>query len=107
MYERYLRIRSTATRIEALRHPRRPSARTAEERAAMAERVGQIRSPMLIVVGSLDRAVPNVQRLHSLVPHSEYVEIEGAPHNVYYEAAAQYNEAVAGFLARTLATAAV
>jgi len=107
MYERYLRIRSTATRIEALRHPRRPSARTAEERAAMAERVPQIRSPMLIVVGSLDRAVPNAQRLHRLVPHSEYVAIEGAPHNVYYEAAAQYNEAVAGFLARTLAGAAV
>jgi len=107
MYERYLRIRSTATRIEALRHPRRPSARTSEQRAAMAEGVPQIRSPMLIVVGSLDRAVPNAQRLHRLVPHSEYVAIEGAPHNVYYEAAAQYNEAVAGFLARTLAGAAV
>jgi pimeloyl-ACP methyl ester carboxylesterase len=26
------------------------------------------------------------------------VEIEGAPHNVYYEAAAAYNDAVAGFL---------
>ena len=107
MFERYLRIRSTATRIEALRHPRRPAERTRQERAAMAERVPAIRSPMLIVVGSLDRAVPAAERLHGLVPPSELVTIEGAPHNVYYEAAAQYNEAVAGFLARTLATAAV
>jgi pimeloyl-ACP methyl ester carboxylesterase len=103
MFERYLRIRSTATRIEALRHPRRPAERTRQERAAMAERVGQIRSPMLIVVGSLDRAVPAAERLHALVPHSEHTVIPGAPHNVYYEAAAQYNDAVAGFLARTLA----
>jgi pimeloyl-ACP methyl ester carboxylesterase len=62
---------------------------------------------MLIVVGSLDRAVPAADRLHRLVPHSEYVVIEGAPHNVYYEAADRYNEAVAAFLARTLAAAAV
>lgn len=105
MYERYLRIRSTATRLEAMRRPRRPAARTLEERAAMADRVGGIRSPMLIVVGALDRAVPAAERLHGLVPHSEYSVIPDAPHNVYYEAATAYNAAVSGFLAQTLLTA--
>ncbi|HKU40479.1 MAG TPA: alpha/beta hydrolase [Polyangiales bacterium] len=100
MYERYLRIRSTATRIEALRHPRPPSRRSLAERRALAERVGAITSPMLIVVGSLDRVVPMCERLHALVPHSQYLSIEGAPHNVYYEAAASYNAAVDAFLAK-------
>lgn len=99
MYERYLRIRSTATRIEALRNPRRLSARTVADRRVLAERVSAVKSPMLIVVGALDRLVPMCERLHSLVPHSQYVTIEGAPHNVYYEAAARYNEAVDAFLA--------
>ena len=102
MYERYLRIRSTATRIEALRHPRRPSETARTERAALAGRIGAVRSPMLIVVGSLDRAVPSAERLHELVPHSELRVIAGAPHNVYYEAAAEYNAAVDDFLTRVL-----
>lgn len=101
MYERYLRIRSTATRIEALRHPR-PRTRQLADRATLAERVGAIRSPLLIVVGGLDRARPSAERLHELAPHSEYRVIEGAPHNVYYEAAAEYNAAVTDFLGRVL-----
>jgi pimeloyl-ACP methyl ester carboxylesterase len=101
MYERYLRIRSTATRLEAMRHPRRRT-RTLEERATLADKVGNIRSPMLIVVGSLDRLRPNCEKLHELVPGSEYRSIEGAPHNVYYEAAAEYNDTVDSFLSRVL-----
>ncbi len=100
MYERYLRIRSTATRLEAMRHPRRPAARTLEERGALGERAGAIRSPMLIVVGTLDRMLEPARRLHDAVGHSELVEIAGAPHNVYYEAGEPYNAAVAGFLDR-------
>lgn len=99
MYERYLRIRSTATRIEALRHPRRPAQRTLDERESLAGGVGAITSPMLIIAGSLDRLVPYCERLHQLVPQSAYEVIEGAPHNVYYEAAARYNELVDRFLA--------
>ncbi len=100
MYERYLRIRSTATRIEAMRHPRRPSARTLAERGALADAVHGITSPMLIVVGALDRLVPMCERLHALVVGSEYLAIPGAPHNVYYEAAVEYNAAVDAFLAK-------
>ena len=104
MFERYLRIRSTATRIEALRHPRRPSAGTLTERGRLAEGVKGIRSPMLVVVGALDRLVPWCERLHEAVPHSEYHVIERAPHNVYYEAADAYNERVDQFLAGVLST---
>jgi pimeloyl-ACP methyl ester carboxylesterase len=103
MYERYLRIRSTATRLEAMRHPRSPSTRTAEERLSMAERVGAIRSPLLAVVGSLDAAVPAAEKLHELVEGSELHVVDGAPHNVYYEAAEEYNEVLDGFLSRVLA----
>lgn len=102
MYERYLRIRSTATRLEAMRHPRRRGARTDAERSALGDGVGRITSPMLIVCGSLDRLLPACDNLHRLVPGSEYVVIEGAPHNVYYEAAEPYNAAVDAFLAQVL-----
>jgi pimeloyl-ACP methyl ester carboxylesterase len=98
MYERYLRIRSTATRLEYMRNPRPRNPKTIAEGESLAERVGAITSPLLVVVGSLDRAVPNAERLHKLVPGSRYALIEGAPHNVYYEAAEPYNEAVAAFL---------
>ncbi len=103
LYERYLRIRSTATRLEALRYPRRPSQKSLGERAALGERVGAIRSPMCIIMGSLDRLLPHAERLHQLVPGSEFHVIEGAPHNVYYEAAAEYNAIAARFLDRVLA----
>jgi pimeloyl-ACP methyl ester carboxylesterase len=106
MFERYLRIRSTATRLEAMRHPRTRS-RAFAERAGLAEKVGAIRSPLLIVVGELDRLRPNCERLHELVPGSQYHVVAGAPHNVYYEAAAEYNAVVDGFLTRVLSAAGV
>lgn len=101
MFERYLRIRSTATRIEALRHPR---ARTLgfPDRDSLSGLVGKIQSPMLVVVGGLDRLVPAAELLHQLVPHSRYRLIEGAPHNVYYEAAADYNAELSAFLEQVL-----
>lgn len=102
LYERYLRIRSTATRIEALRYPRPRSAMLAD-RATLGERIGGVTSPMLIIVGELDRLRPACERLHAAVPYSEYRIIPGAPHNVYYEAAAAYNAAVDEFLQRVLA----
>lgn len=99
MYERYLRIRSTATRIEALRHPRRTTRGLLGDPAELAAGVAKISSPMLIVVGGLDRLVPWAEHLHRLVPRSEYHVIAGAPHNVYYEAAAAYNARLDQFLA--------
>lgn len=102
MHERYLRIRSTATRLEAARHPRPFAAATLEERRTLHQRIQAVTSPMLVVVGSLDRAVPRAELLHKRVAGSEYCLIQGAPHNVYYEAATAYNDAVSDFLARRL-----
>lgn len=104
MFERYLRIRSTATRLEALRHPRSRAA-TWQDRATLADRVGVISAPMMIIVGELDRLKPACERLHALVPGSRYQVIAGAPHNVYYEAATEYNAVVSQFLAAVLETA--
>lgn len=98
MYERYLRIRSTATRLEYMRHPRKRNPRTIEETQTVHDLIGNVKSPMLVIVGSLDGLVPNAKRLHSLVSHSQYEEIDGAPHNVYWEAADEWNRRVDSFL---------
>jgi pimeloyl-ACP methyl ester carboxylesterase len=97
LYDRYFRIRSTATRIEALRHPRTPTAAN-PTRAEVADMVVKVGSPMQIVVGGLDRAVPSAQHLNELVPGSRLAVIDGAPHNVYWEAAREYNATVSEFL---------
>jgi pimeloyl-ACP methyl ester carboxylesterase len=99
MYERYLRIRSTATRLEYMRHPRPQSAKTVAETEDLNERIGRVSSPMLVIVGSLDPLVPNAERLHETVRHSRYHAVEGAPHNVYWEAAEEWNREVDGFIA--------
>jgi pimeloyl-ACP methyl ester carboxylesterase len=98
MYERYLRIRSTATRLEYMRHPRERNPKTLEETAALEQSITAVTSPMLVIVGALDRLVPAAKNLHSLVPHSQYAEIPDSPHNVYWETAKEWNEAVTGFL---------
>jgi pimeloyl-ACP methyl ester carboxylesterase len=99
MYDRYYRIRSTATRIEYLRHPRPRSAKAAQESAKLHETLAAVSSPLLVLVGTLDRALDSARRLHRLVPHSSYAEIPGAPHNAYFESADEWNAAVDRFLA--------
>jgi len=98
LYERYLRIRSTATRLEALRHPRARSM-AGPGREELDEAVTKIQSPMLVVVGDLDRLAPNARALAAAVPGAKLHVVKDSPHNVYYETAEEYNRAVAGFLA--------
>lgn len=97
LYDRYLRIRSTATRLEAMRHPRTRTM-VNPTREELDEAVKKIQSPMLAVVGALDRMAPNSRALADAVPGAEFHEVENAPHNVYYETAGEYNQVVAGFL---------
>lgn len=98
LYDRYLRIRSTATRIEALRHPRtRTMANPSREELDTA--VAKIQSPMLVVAGELDWLAPNARALAEAVPGARLHMVENAPHNVYYETAEEYNRVVAEFLA--------
>ncbi|HEY2505658.1 MAG TPA: alpha/beta hydrolase [Streptosporangiaceae bacterium] len=98
LYERYLRIRSTATRLEAMRHPR-PRAMSQPSREDLDQGVATIRSPMLVVVGDLDRLAPNARKLAATVPEAKLHVVKDSPHNVYYETAAEYNQVVAAFLA--------
>jgi pimeloyl-ACP methyl ester carboxylesterase len=98
LYERYLRIRSTATRLEALRHPRTRSM-VRPGREDLDEAVATIRSPMLVVAGELDWLAPNARALAAAVPGAKLRLVKDSPHNVYYETAAEYNQAVAEFLA--------
>jgi pimeloyl-ACP methyl ester carboxylesterase len=98
LFERYLRIRSTATRIEALRHPR-PRSMTRPGREDLEQGVATIRSPMLVVVGELDRLAPNARALAATVPGARLHVVPDSPHNVYYETAADYNQVVSEFLA--------
>jgi pimeloyl-ACP methyl ester carboxylesterase len=98
LYERYLRIRSTATRLEAMRHPR-PRSMAGPSREDLDQGVATIRSPMLVVVGDLDRLAPNARALAATVPGARLHVVNGSPHNVYYETAAEYNQVVSEFLA--------
>jgi pimeloyl-ACP methyl ester carboxylesterase len=97
LYERYLRIRSTATRLEALRYPRARSLRR-PSREELDQGVAAIRSPMLVVVGELDWLAPNARMLAATVPGAKLHVVRGSPHNVYYETAAEYNQVVSAFL---------
>jgi pimeloyl-ACP methyl ester carboxylesterase len=99
-YERYVRLRSTATRIEAARHPRRPTMKN-PGRGELAERVTTITSPMRIVVGDKDWLYAAARHLHELLPHAELTVLPGAPHNAYFEVADEYNATVRDFLAGT------
>ena len=98
--DRYARLRSTGTRLEAQRHPRQASAanpsREPKELAALA---GGITSPMLVIVGALDSLRPAAEHLHQLVPHSRLHVVADNAHNEYYQAAGEFNRVVAEFLA--------
>lgn len=96
-YERYVRLRSTATRIEAARHPRRPTA-IDPSREELAARASEIRSPMHVVVGDRDWLFEAAKHLHELVSQSTLDVLPGAPHNAYFEMPEAYNDSVGAFL---------
>jgi pimeloyl-ACP methyl ester carboxylesterase len=97
-YDRYIRLRSTATRIEATRRPRRGTA-VNPARGELADVVGLIRSPMQIIVGEHDWLAEAGAHLHEHVEGSRLATVPGAPHNVYYQTPTAYNDVVATFLA--------
>lgn len=101
-YERYLRIRSTATRLEASRRPRTPTA-VDPTLPELGVRVGTITSPMHIVVGDRDWLFKAAKHLHELVPSSQITVLSGAPHNAYFEVPDAYNRAVREFLTSLVA----
>jgi pimeloyl-ACP methyl ester carboxylesterase len=103
LVDRYIRVRSTAVRLEAQRHPRQTTqANPAWDAEVLAEGVKAIRSPMLIIVGAQDYLRPAAERLHELVPQSRLCIIEGAAHSAHYEKFDEYVHLVHEFLAGAL-----
>src|SRR3954452_19408219 len=96
-YERYVRLRSTATGIEASRHPRLPTLVT-PSRDELVDQVKVIESPMQIIVGEHDWLAGAARHLHERVPSSRLAVVPGAPHNVYFQTATEYNAIVDEFL---------
>lgn len=64
------------------------------------ERLGSMRVPILFLVGSDDILFPPdlIMAVHRLIPGSQYLEVPGAGHSVYFENPQRFNEAVLAFL---------
>jgi pimeloyl-ACP methyl ester carboxylesterase len=100
LVDRYIRVRSTAVRLEAQRHPRESTqVNPPWEAEALTQGAKRIRSPMLIIVGALDNLRPAAERLHETVPHSRLCVVEGAAHSAHYEKFDDYVKLVEQFLA--------
>jgi pimeloyl-ACP methyl ester carboxylesterase len=100
LVDRYIRVRSTAVRLEAQRHSRESTqVNPPWEAEALTQGAKRIRSPMLIIVGALDNLRPAAERLHEAVPHSRLCVIEGAAHSAHYEKFDEYAQLLQAFLA--------
>ncbi len=66
----------------------------------VADELGRIQHPTLVIAGSEDRVVPtsNAHLLASLIPSAQLVVLEGAGHLVFWERAEEVNAEVARFL---------
>ncbi|WEH12878.1 alpha/beta hydrolase [Streptomyces sp. VNUA24] len=82
----YSRVRSTATSIEATRHPRplSPGAREFFDED-FGDRLRTITDPVHIAVGDLDFAAAPARNLATLLPHAELTVLEGAAHSAYLQ----------------------
>ena len=68
----------------------------------MAERLGEIEVPTLVVVGNQDILTPrgDSEELAELIPTAELVVISGAAHGLMIEHASTYNRVLLDFLRR-------
>ncbi len=91
--------------IGALNPPREAATPFLTGGGVTKEAVAALRVPTLWLVGAEDPTVPPeiVRTMHELTPGSEYVEVPGCGHSVYFEDAAAFNQHVGGFLARHVA----
>jgi pimeloyl-ACP methyl ester carboxylesterase len=87
-FDRYIRVRSTATRIEAERHPRTATVRDpgwGRDDPQVKSGLQAVSTPLVLFIGSRDRMLEGARTVHSLVPGSRLVVADGMAHNAYYE----------------------
>ncbi|HUG51718.1 MAG TPA: alpha/beta hydrolase [Terrimesophilobacter sp.] len=68
--------------------------------------IARIDVPALILQGTVDRILPidvTGRRFHQAVPAADYIEIDGAPHGLFWTHSAEVNEALVGFLGKASA----
>lgn len=102
-YKRYLRVRSTATAIEANRH-RRPFTTVDPDWFGddLTDRFRALAAPLLLFVGVQDGMVDGARTIAELVPAAELVEVDAA-HNAYFECREEFLAGVDEFLSRLAA----
>ena len=91
-FERGMAVRPLQIRAEA-----EDGAGMAREAAAMRDRYGELRLPMVIMAGSDDQVVDvgrQAIRLHEQIPHSELELVPGAGHMVHHAVPQQVADAV-------------
>jgi 3-oxoadipate enol-lactonase len=88
--------------ISALNPPRDPGTPFLAGGGVTKDDVAGLRVPALWLIGGDDPTVPPeiVREMHVLTPGSEYIEVAGCGHSVYFEDATAFNEHVGAFLAR-------
>jgi 3-oxoadipate enol-lactonase len=64
-----------------------------------ASAAGSVKQPVLFLVGEKDAPAPAMRKLHEKLPGSRYVELPGAGHISNMDRPAEFNRAVADFLA--------
>jgi 3-oxoadipate enol-lactonase len=87
--------------IEAL-NPPRPAVTGTPAGSPTPEDVRRLSIPVLCLVGAEDIVTPPplIRAFHALLPNTEYVELPGLGHSVYFEDGPRFNEVVGTFLAQ-------
>lgn len=88
--------------IEGLNPPREGTPLPPVPNGPTLEDVRALQVPVLCMVGAEDAVTPPplIRALADELPNSEYVEVPGAGHSVYFELPKRFNEIVGDFLAR-------
>ncbi len=88
--------------IEGLNPPREGSPVPPAPNGPTLEQVRALSVPVLCLVGAEDAVTPPplIKALADELPNSQYVEVPGAGHSVYFEQPRRFNEIVGDFLAR-------
>jgi 3-oxoadipate enol-lactonase len=75
---------------------------TPPTKPATKQQVSELKVPALFLVGSEDPVVASeiVQQVHKVVPGSQFCEVPGAGHSVYWEKPKEFNAALEPFLAK-------